>query len=316
MSKKTQDLINDYWKEVDEAKEELIRAHREWIKVLDEYDPDGEKYRRFVDRSRWEYANDELGRYKAIIKWLRDETRRRTTQDVDLDDMIMDLEDKIRNPKPKRRRNSDFFDTIAKKKQETIDRLGGESEFIKANQEAYQEFDKAFDEFWKIADERWKELWREQRGKTLDKYYNGEIDINEAYKMHTQWLKDAIRQIKKQQIQDVDLDDMIMDLEDKIRNPNPTRKNPTPISVLRLRENNGDDEYWERLYKIRAARDEAQTRWMEWVQTLTPGTGQTMAAMERWFAFNQPKVHPLSDEKLEQMIEETNFFNRDIIENS
>jgi len=82
--------------------------------------------------------------------------------------------------------------------------------------EADQEYRKALDEFYNMADEKWRELWYEQREKTTDRYFNWEIDDIEDWKIKTQWLKDAIRQIKNQQIQEVDLDDMIMDLESKV----------------------------------------------------------------------------------------------------
>ncbi len=288
-SKKLDDAIDG---ECDIARE----LHREWLEMT----PQGEwaSFEKMSSKLSDRYESGEISlleKFKLENQWLRDDmlrrTRLRTVQDVDLDDIIMDLESKVENPKGsgRARKNPPNEDgrTLQERLEEAREALeasvGGDLRELK-------------DEFILKANRRYPN-W----------------DINDVQKIkYYQYLTE----LHKGEVSDELLNEIITDLEDKIRNPNPTRKNPTPISVLRLRENNGDDEYWERLYTIRAARDEAQTRWMEWVQTLTPGTGQTMAAMERWFAFNQPKVHPLSDEKLEQMIEETNFFNRDIIENS
>ncbi len=187
------------------------------------------------------------------IQWYKDKIKKHkqriSTKGVDLDDMIMDLEDKIRNPRGPTRKNPWDEAAIEKKRQEAIDRLGGEDKFQKAVKKAGQEYDKAWYEFWKISDEKQKELWDEQIEKTTDRYFNGEIDAIEDWQIKTQLFRDAIRQIKaERQVASVNLDDMIMDLEDKIRNPRrPPRKNPAAKKAQKRQEAvdrlGGEDEY-------------------------------------------------------------------------
>jgi len=217
-----------------------------------------------------------------------------------------------------------------KKLNEAIKKYENIYNYNRAVEKAARRWGSLVDDFFEMkVDQEWKDLWNKQQKESNDKFDSGEDDAIESYERDIRWLKGAIRKIKAElQVADVKLDDIIMDLESKVDNPQGsedhprgsriTRKNPTPISVLRLRENNGDDEYWERLYKIRAARGQAEARWVQWVKALPLGRGLTMAAIERQANFlnSQPKVNKYSDERLEQIIEETNFYERDIIENS
>jgi len=207
------ELFNEWYDEVvpDESDDQEIRSA---INILvDERDAEFARA-----KNQLGLDGDDLLRHH--IQWYKDKIKKQkqriSIKDVDLDDMIMDLEDKIRNPRRPTRRNPLDSNSMRKKGQEAADRLGGLDEYEKALVEADQEYRKALDEFYNMADEKWRELWYEQREKTTDRYFNWEIDDIEDWKIKTQWLKDAIRQIKNQQIQEVDLDDMIMDLESKV----------------------------------------------------------------------------------------------------
>jgi hypothetical protein len=211
--------------------------------------------------------------WKRYVRFLQ---RFDPKSEADAKQIMDELESRIDNPKPKRRKNPMDVDSMRKKWQEAVDRLGGEDELQKAIEEAGQEFGDSWDEFWKIADVKWKGLWAGQARKSRDKYFNGEIDKIEEHKMDTQWLKNAIRKIKReQQIQDVDLDDMIMELESKVddnpqgsgstrKNPKPTRKKANTIEQRerlamerfnRVIETSGDDAAAEVFPEFKRAYD-------------------------------------------------------------
>jgi hypothetical protein len=259
MDKKRQEAVDrlggrsEFIKAWNEAVRGHGRAWDEFKKIADEKwkELSREQFQKFEDK----FCNGEIDtiEHEQInTQWLKDAIRqikKQQIQDVDLDDMIMDLESKVEDHpwgSGSTRKNPWNRDAIAKKQQEAVDRLGGWDGYLKDVGGAHQEFDKAFDEFWKIADEKWKELWYDQRSKAIDKYDNGEIDAIEQWQIDTKWLKDAIRQIKKQQIQDVDLDDMIMDLESKVEDhpwgSGSTRKNPKPYRAAKPPRKNPRDE--------------------------------------------------------------------------
>jgi hypothetical protein len=179
---------------------------------------------------------DGVESYERDIRWLKDAIRKikagRQVASVDLDDMIMDLESKVENPQGSGRTRKN------PRNQTAMDKMM-ESEIKKFGD--LKKLDDAIDGECDIARElhrEWLEMtpqgewvsFEKMSSKLSDRYESGEISLLEKFKLENQWLRDdMLRRTRLRTVQDVDLDDMIMDLESKVENPQGSgraRKNP------------------------------------------------------------------------------------------
>jgi hypothetical protein len=188
-----------------------------------------EKDKAFQKIESMNLRKDEMWRRKA--QWLRDDMRRmkrlRADAEVDIDELIRELDDKTRNPKKRFEPDLPDKEAMAKKRQEAVDRLGGKDEYDKELERARNDLLKNYDKWLDYA-EKDDEARQDFQVKVTNKEYSGQINAIEGWDLFNQWLRDDMRRMDRLRAdQDVDMDEIIRDLDDKTRNPKKCRK-PNP----------------------------------------------------------------------------------------
>jgi len=209
---------------------ELQEVYNEWVDSLVEEAPENgpilnkiyeEKNKAFQKIEGMNLREDEMWRRKA--QWLRDDIRRmkrlRADQEVDMDAIIRELDDKTRNPR-RRAANPRNEKAFAKKEQEAIKRLGGIDNYRKAMDNAMVSGDRNFRK-WQDREGRNDKGWNELYTELNRAFDNGEIDVIEYYLLEEKWLLDDMRRMDRERRekadQEVDMDAMIREIDDKTR---------------------------------------------------------------------------------------------------
>jgi hypothetical protein len=136
-----------------------------------------------------------------------------------MDEIIRELDDKTRNPRRRRKANPYDEAAKAKKRQEAVDKLGDENNYMDLLKEVRLDNEFIYDK-WMNYPERDREEHR-QIGVDIENRYNvGELDAIESYELENQWLRDDMRRMDRLRADaEVDMDAIIRELDDKTRNP-------------------------------------------------------------------------------------------------
>jgi len=137
----------------------------------------------------------------------------------------MDFDDSTRNPRKRRIANPRDEAAMAKKRQEAVDRLGGEYEYNKCESRAFDKWTKTYDEYHN--NYGWVYAYWKFHDKIKYKYESGQIDGIEYWESLAQWLRDDMRRMdrecREKADEEVDMDEIIRDLDDRTRNPRKRR---------------------------------------------------------------------------------------------